>query len=64
VVISHERRKDKIGSGGGDMMIVLVNLGFLARGLGTEQVRPSIDIALGSEEARERNSIHGAELVT
>jgi hypothetical protein len=62
VVVSHEGRQDKIGSGGGDMMII-VNLGFLARGLGTE-VRPSIDIALGSEEARESNSIHGAELVT
>jgi hypothetical protein len=56
VVVGHERRKDKIGSGGGDMVIV-VNLGFLARGLGTK-VRPSIDIALGrSEEARERATV-------
>jgi hypothetical protein len=62
VVVSHEGRKDKMGSGGGDMIIV-VNLGFLARGLGTK-IRPSTDIVLGSEEARESNSIHGTELVT
>jgi hypothetical protein len=62
VVVSHEGRKDKIGSSFGDMMIV-VNLGFLARGLGTE-VRPSTDVALGNEEARESNSVHGAESVT
>jgi hypothetical protein len=39
VVVSHEGRKDKIGSGGGDTMIV-VNLGFLARGLGTKYRYP------------------------
>jgi hypothetical protein len=56
LVVSHERRKDKIGSRGGDLVIV-VNLGFLATRLGTK-VRPSIDITLGSEKASKRVGVH------